>query len=233
MLFRSYKRLLHYEQHVFELFSDKIIISKQDHQHIPHPNKEQIKVIPNGVDATYYAKSVVEKKYDLLFIGNLSYAPNIFAIKYAANHLMPLLKELKLAVVGATPSPEILKLESNNITILGWIEDSREAFNQSKIMIAPMFISIGLQNKILEAMAMQIPCVISSMANNALGAEPEKEVLIADTPEEFIKQIKRLLNDEVLYHLMIENARQFILKNYSWEENTNKINLLLSNQTGQ
>ena len=59
------------------------------------------------------------------------------------------------------------------------------------------------------------------------------EVLIADTPEEFIKQIKRLLNDEVLYHLMIENARQFILKNYSWEENTNKINLLLSNQTGQ
>ena len=145
----------------------------------------------------------------------------------------PLLKELKLAVVGATPSPEILKLESNNITILGWIEDSREAFNQSKIMIAPMFISIGLQNKILEAMAMQIPCVISSMANNALGAEPEKEVLIADTPEEFIKQIKRLLNDEVLYHSMIENARQFILKNYSWEENTNKINLLLSNQTGQ
>ena len=202
----EYKRLLHYEQHIFELYTDKIIISKQDQQHIPHPNKEQIKVIPNGVDATYYVKSVVEKKYDLLFIGNLSYAPNIFAIKYAANHLMPLLKELKLAVVGATPSPEILKLESNNITILGWIEDSREAFNQSKIMIAPMFISIGLQNKILEAMAMQIPCVISSMANNALGAEPEKEVLIADTPEEFIKQIKRLLNDEVLYHLKIGRA---------------------------
>jgi len=137
--------------------------------------------------------------------------------------------ELNLAVVGATPTSEILKLQSKQINIVGWVEDSRDAFNESKIMIAPMFISIGLQNKILQAMSMEIPCVITSMANNALGAIAEKEVLIADTPEEFITQINRLLNDHFLYESITTNGRKFILKNFNWTENTEKINQLLVN----
>lgn len=146
---------------------------------------------------------------------------------------MPLLSNLKLAVVGATPTEEISRIQSKNIDIVGWVDDSRDAFNQSRIMIAPMFISIGLQNKILQAMAMETPCVISSMANNALGAAPESEVLIADTPEEFQIQINRLLSDKVLYETIKSNARNFILKNFNWTENIEKINLLLANNTGK
>ncbi|MFM7015281.1 MAG: glycosyltransferase, partial [Bacteroidota bacterium] len=227
----EYNRLLRYEHQMFDAFKNKIIISKQDQSFIPHQHKEAIKVIPNGVDSTFYTKSIIDKKYDLLFIGNLSYAPNIYAIKYAAEYIMPQLPQLNLAVVGATPSSEITKLQSPNIHIIGWVDDSRDAFNQSKIMIAPMFISIGLQNKILQAMSMEIPCVITSMANNALGAIPEKEVLIADTPEEFSKQILRLLNEEELHQKIVGNARDFILKNYNWTENTEKINLLLMNHS--
>jgi glycosyltransferase involved in cell wall biosynthesis len=92
-----------------------------------------------------------------------------------------------------------------------------------------MFISIGLQNKILQAMAMETPCVITSMANNALGATPESEVLIADSPEEFKNQINRLLTDENLYQSIKTNARNFILNNFNWTENIEKINMLLSN----
>ena len=229
----EYKRLLHYENKLFSQFKNKIIISKQDQSYIPHEDNKSIAIIPNGVDADFYQSNNSEKKYDLLFIGNLSYAPNIFAIKYAAEQIMPLLSNLKLAVVGATPTEEISKLQSSNIEVIGWVDDSRDAFNQSRIMIAPMFISIGLQNKILQAMAMEIPCIISSMANNALGAAPENEVLIADTPEEFKNQINRLLNDEVLYQTIKINARNFILKNFNWTENIEKINLLLANNTGQ
>lgn len=229
----EYKRLLHYENKLFNQFKNKIIISKQDQSYIPHEDKKSISIIPNGVDADFYQSNNCEKKYDLLFIGNLSYAPNIYAIKYAAEQIMPLLPNLKLAVVGATPTEEISRLQSNNIEIVGWVDDSRDAFNQSRIMIAPMFISIGLQNKILQAMAMETPCVISSMANNALGATPEAEVLIADSPEEFKNQINRLLKDDVLYQTIKINARNFILKNFNWTENIEKINLLLANNAGK
>jgi glycosyltransferase involved in cell wall biosynthesis len=71
------------------------------------------------------------------------------------------------------------------------------------------------------------------MANNALGATPELEVLIADSPEEFKIQISRLLSDEKLYETIKLNARNFILKNFNWTENIEKINLLLANDTGK
>jgi sugar transferase (PEP-CTERM/EpsH1 system associated) len=229
----EYKRLLHYENKLFNQFKNKIIISKQDQSYIQHENNSSIAIIPNGVDADFYKSKISEKKYDLLFIGNLSYAPNIYAIKYAAEQIMPLLPALTLAVVGATPTEEISRLQSKNIDIVGWVDDSRDAFNQARIMIAPMFISIGLQNKILQAMAMEIPCVISTMANNALGATPELEVLIADSPEEFKIQINRLLNDQELYLTIKVNARNFILKNFNWTENIEKINLLLANDAGK
>ena len=229
----EYKRLLHYENKLFNQFKNKIIISKQDQSYIPHENNSSIAIIPNGVDADFYHGTISEKKYDLLFIGNLSYAPNIYAIKYAAEQIMPLLPALTLAVVGATPTEEISGLQSKNINIIGWVDDSRDAFNQARIMIAPMFISIGLQNKILQAMAMETPCVISTMANNALGATPELDVLIADSPEEFKIQINRLLNDEQLYQTIKINARNFILKNFNWTENIEKINLLLANDAGK
>jgi sugar transferase (PEP-CTERM/EpsH1 system associated) len=229
----EYKRLLHYENKLFNQFKNKIIISKQDQAYIPHEDNSSIAIIPNGVDADFYIGTISEKKYDLLFIGNLSYAPNIYAIKYAAEKMMPLLPALTLAVVGATPTEEISRLQSKNIDIIGWVDDSRDAFNQARIMIAPMFISIGLQNKILQAMAMEIPCVISTMANNALGATPELEVLIADSPEDFKIQINRLLNDEELYQTIKVNARNFILKNFNWTENIEKINLLLANDAGK
>lgn len=225
----EYKRLLNYENKLFNQFKNKIIISKQDQSYIPHPDNSSIQIIPNGVDSDFYQGRVTNKKYDLLFIGNLSYAPNIYAIKYAAEMIMPLLPNNNLAVVGATPTDEIKNLQSNQIDIVGWVDDSRDAFNQARIMIAPMFISIGLQNKILQAMAMEIPCVITSMANNALGATPESEVLIADSPEEFKNQINRLLTDENLYQSIKTNARNFILKNFNWTENIEKINMLLSN----
>jgi len=225
----EYKRLLNYENKLFNQFKNKIIISKQDQSYIPHLDNTSIQIIPNGVDSDFYQGTVTNKKYDLLFIGNLSYAPNIYAIKYAAEMIMPLLPNNNLAVVGATPTDEIKNLQSNQIDILGWVDDSRSAFNEAKIMIAPMFISIGLQNKILQAMAMEIPCVITSMANNALEATPESEVLIADSPEEFKNQINRLLTDENLYHSIKSNARNFILKNFNWTENIEKINMLLSN----
>lgn len=220
-------RLTNYEHGIFDKFRHKIIISKQDRDWIPHTENNKIEIVANGVDTNFYIRSTTDKKYDLLFVGNLSYPPNILAVQYAAKEIMLLFKEegkqTKLLIAGATPTSETTSLASEQIIISGWVDDVRTVFNESRIMIAPMLISIGLQNKILQGMAMEIPCVISSFANNALGATPEEEVLIADTPREYYNQIERLLNDEDLRSRITENARKFVVKNFNWDENTQKI----------
>ena len=98
------------------------------------------------------------------------------------------------------------------------MEDIRDSFYTSKILIAPMLISIGLQNKILQAMAMKIPCVISTMANNALGATHEKEVFVANTPEEYSRYIQLLLTDKEKYRQLTNAAYDFVRKNFNWEQ---------------
>ena len=84
-------------------------------------------------------------------------------------------------------------------------------------------ISIGLQNKILQAMAMKIPCVISTMANNALGATHEKEVFVANTPEEYMRYIQLLLTDKEKYNQLTDAAYNFVRKNFNWEQSTKDI----------
>jgi polysaccharide biosynthesis protein PslH len=169
---------------------------------------------------SYYVPIEREKKYDLIFAGNMNYPPNIESALYIAQKIMPqLLKkkpDIKLVIAGATPAKEILKLESNNIHVTGWVDDIREVFAESKIHLAPMLISIGLQNKILQAMAMKIPCIVSSLANNAIHAPTDDCLLIADKPEEYVDKILLLLNDKALCTKLSENAYGFVHKNFDW-----------------
>jgi len=221
------KRLLKYEREMFECFQYHIIISEQDRDHIPHPERKRIDIIPNGVDFEYFVPTAVEKKYDLLFNGHMSYPPNIASALFTANEIFPLLKaldkDIQLHIAGAEPVKKIQALAGGGITVTGWVDDIRTVYATSRILVAPMVISIGLQNKILQAMAMKIPCVISTMANNALGAVHGEHLFVADTPEEYCKYIHQLLHDNDLYRHMAEAAYQFVKSNFTWEGNTGKI----------
>jgi glycosyltransferase involved in cell wall biosynthesis len=176
------KRLLRYENRIFEYFGHHSIISVPDRDLIPHPLNKQIAVIPNGVDHAYFIPLDRPKKYDIVFTGNMGYPPNIDAALFLSEEIVPLvLKEIpsaRLLIAGATPHPRVRSLQSERITVSGWVPDIRESYASSRIFIAPMRIGTGLQNKLLEAMAMGIPCVTSPLANNALEAVPGTEILI-------------------------------------------------------
>ena len=216
----EWKRMLRYEGDIFDSFEHKIIISEQDRKLIPHPKHDEITIIPNGVDLSFYVPQQREKKYELIFAGNMNYPPNVESALYIAQKVMPLLWKKKpdanFVIAGATPANEILKLQSDKIHITGWVDDIREPFAESRIHLAPMLISIGLQNKILQAMSMKIPCIVSTLANNAIHAPTDDCLLIADSPEEYVEKIIALLNDNALYDKLAENAYQFVHKNFDW-----------------
>lgn len=221
------RRVAAYEKKVFDRFDHKIIISSQDRDWLPHDERNKVSVIPNGVDFSYYRPGIAEKKHDLVFLGNMAYPPNIRAVQFIVKQILPELNKIRpgvtMLIAGATPVPEVKNLESPFVSVSGWVEDPLATLNESRILIAPMLISIGLQNKILQAMAMKIPCVISPAANNAIGAPVEECVLTANTPAEYAKQINRLLSDENLRQRLTENAYNFVRKHFDWEQSAEEI----------
>jgi glycosyltransferase involved in cell wall biosynthesis len=188
-------------------------------------NKNELNLIKQNADLI--------KKYDVCFVGNLGYYSNVEAVRYLIKNIFPLLKaakpDIKILVAGARPTTEIQYLGDENITVLGWMDDIREAYAASRILVAPLMHGIGQQNKILEAMAMHVPVVSTSRVNNAIGAMPETEILVADTEGSFAEQILKLLQNIDLQHLIADNGRAFVEKKYSWRGATVDLERLISN----
>jgi len=217
----EHKRLVEYESVVFERFDRKVIISEQDRDCIPHKENCKIEILPNGVDYEIFHPLDRKKKYDLLFTGNMGYPPNIESAIYTAKEILPLVQKnnpkINLLIAGVNPPREVVSLHSEKIHVIPEFSHIREAFAQSKIMLAPMLISIGLQNKILQAMAMKIPVVCSSLANNAIKAPVNKCILEANEPSEYAEKINLLLNDKDFYESITCNAYKFVKENYDWK----------------
>ena len=220
----EYKRLKRYEHNIFNDFDVKTIISAQDRNFIDHERKDEILIVPNGVDHEYYTPQDCEKKYDIVFTGNMAYAPNVNAVEYLANHILPLvwkkLPETKLYIAGATPDPRVKKVASDKIIISGWIDDMRDAYAQSRIFIAPMRIGTGLQNKLLEAMSMRLPCITTTLANNPLGAEIDKEILVGNNEHELANHIITLLTNKEKADTLAQSGYDFVRRVYDWSEAT-------------
>jgi len=111
--------------------------------------------------------------------------------------------------------------------IYGWQPDIRPFYAASRIMVAPLFTGAGLQNKLLEAMSMGIPCITTSVANASLRAIPGEQVLVADHAEDFVKQIRLLLHDETLHQKLAIQGKAFVLKQYTWEAANQQLAALL------
>lgn len=227
------RRLIRYESDIFGYFENKIIISEQDRNLIPHPDNSQIAIISNGVDERFFQPIKRKKEYDVIFNGNMNYPPNIESAEYLVYSILPFVLKnnpaIKILISGANPSAKVKTLASANVTVSGWVEDIRENFAKARILVAPMFLSIGLQNKLLEAMALQIPCVTSTLANNALRAKNGESILIADTPEEYAQCIGQLISNEEKAHTIGLNGQRFVRENYSWEKENKKLEELIKN----
>ena len=222
------ERLKIYEHLMFEYFDTHSIISSQDQELIYHMKREEIAIIPNGIDSAFFTpKSNLKKEYTLLFNGNMQYQPNVKSAIYIAKQILPIVHkthpEVTLLISGTSPTKEVLNLASDKVTVSGWIDDIRDAYNTSEIFIAPMQIGTGLQNKLLEAMAMELPCISSKLANNALKAKPGKEILIGNSKEEYAKLIIDLMDDRINKKQLAEAGRNYVNSTFNWENSTEEL----------
>ncbi len=230
----EYKRLLKYEHDIFDSFNHKLIISEPDKLLIAHPDNKSIHVIKNGLDHDYYKPIKSEKVYDLIFSGNMAYPPNIDAAEYLINDILPLVKReyptIKVLIAGADPHKRLKKLASDTITITGWVDDMRECYTTSRIFIAPMRIGTGLQNKLLEAMSMKLPCITTSLANDSLGAKNDSEILVGNTAAELAQHIIKLMSDEITFNNISRKGCNYVNSNYSWKTEISKLEHIISNK---
>jgi len=234
----EYRRLSYYENHVFDKFNHQTIISAQDRDFIPHPSKANIQIIENGVDWQEFYPMNTPKQYQLLFTGNMGYPPNIEAAIYCATKILPEIHQqhpnLKLLIAGISPSQAVRDLANQHVIVIDHFEHIRDAFAMSTINLAPMLTSIGLQNKILQAMAMKLPTICTTLANNAVKAIPGHQILVADDPKAYAAHIHQLLSNPSQYDSIAQQGYEFVKERFDWEKQNQLLEpLLFSNGTNQ
>ncbi len=237
LLLLEYKRLKRYETEVFQYFSNSVIISEAERELLPFQEKNRVMISANGVDMEYFCAKESFKDIDLVFTGNMGYPPNIDAACYLADEILPEIRKefpyTNLTLAGANPFYSVKNLQKDFVTVTGWVEDIRGYYSRAKIFVAPMRMGTGLQNKLLEAMAMKTPCITTSLANVALGAKPGEEILIADTKEELVARILQLIQSDELRKKLSEAGYLFVKRNYSWEKEVEALEKALEKAIGQ
>ena len=118
-------------------------------------------------------------------------------------------------LAGTTPAPRVRALASSEVTVTGWLDDIRTAYAAARVFVAPMRIGTGLQNKLLEAMAMERPCVTTPLANDALQGQPGRDLLVG-TADEAGDLVVRLLDDPAHAAAVGSRGRTFVRKRYDW-----------------
>ena len=234
-LFRAEtRRLIRYENLMLDLFDHSVIISAQDREYIYHPWRDRIAVIPNGVDSEHFTPRHGRQDHDIVFTGNMNYPPNIDSALYLAQQILPLVRRTRpnttLLISGVAPSQSVRDLGRTDplIHVSGWVKDIRDSYASARLFVAPMQIGTGLQNKLLEAMAMRIPCITSTLANNAVGARPGDAILVGNSPEEYAAHILHLLDDPAERARIAENGYQFIRSQFDWDKAAEKLDRMIS-----
>lgn len=220
---RDAEKIAKYEAAIYHDFNHHTIISKQDKQLLKFKEKQNIHILSNGVDVDFFTpNSDAEKTYDIAFVGNMGYYPNVQAATFLVKKILPKIQstfpQLRILIAGARPSIDVKNLASNQVHISGWVDDIREAYASTKIFVAPIFHGRGQQNKILEAMAMGIPCITSDQVNKAIGAIHGRSILIANDAKSCQEQISLLLKNPELQKKLSAEGLALVRKKFSWQK---------------
>lgn len=230
---REFQRLRLFEEAINKQFDACVVVSDTERQLLQH--HDNVVVIPNGIDCQFFAPRLEHNASTLIFTGAMDYFPNIDGVAYFCSAIWPLIKghvrETKFIVAGMQPHARIRALASDDIQVTGYVSDIRDYLARATICVVPLRIAKGIQNKILEAMAMGLPVVATTVANTGVNARDKEHLLLADSPEAFAQATVMLLNDPHLRSTLATNARRFVQDNFSWATHLGKLEALMARLT--
>lgn len=178
---------------------------------------------PNGVDSDFFKPVDVDyKKNSICFVGRMDYYPNEVCIINFCHDVLPIIREkysdVTFKVIGAAPTKEVLELNAiDGVEVTGTVDDIRKHAQSCEVMVAPLMIARGTQNKILEGMAMGIPVVSSHLAARGVDAEVGEHILAATTNEEYAEEIMSIFADGNKRDQISKDGRERVLSHHNWK----------------
>ena len=218
------RKVRRYERWLAEGFDACSVNAPREREVLGQYVDKPIYVFPNGVDLDYFRPQRAggpASPARVVFTGNMSYKPNVEAVGDFVSRILPRVwarrPETEFYIVGMDPSPAVRRLaDGRRIVVTGRVDDVRPYFDAATVAVAPLRIARGLQNKVLEAMAMRVPVVASPAAFNGINAEAGRDVLVADDPESFSRGVVSLLDDPLLRDRHAAAARTCVERNHDW-----------------
>lgn len=216
------ERLARREKEIYNQFSLSLFSTNTEVKIFNPPENNHIYVLPNGVDYEYFKPQTIKKENSLIFVGTMNYFANVDAVLWFSKNVFPRIlnkyPEMKFYIVGRNPDSRLIALAQNNINIIvtGYVEDIRPYIARSKLAVMPLRIARGIQNKILEAMAMEIPVVMPRNILNTFENLEESTVLVYDNENSMVDVIVNSVDDNPLLERVGRKSREYVIKNHDW-----------------
>ncbi|HET7904912.1 MAG TPA: TIGR03087 family PEP-CTERM/XrtA system glycosyltransferase [Candidatus Eisenbacteria bacterium] len=199
-----------------------------------------VSILGNGVDLEYFAPDPAPPgpgDAEIVFTGAMDYVPNVDAVVHFSDAIFPLIRagepSARFAIVGRDPAPAVRKLgDRPGVAVTGTVPDIRRYLHGARVAVAPLRIARGVQNKILEAMAMGIPVVCTPEAYEGLDAGRSEGIEVGETSEAFAAAVIRFLRDPEYRREQSARARAFVERRYRWERHGEALEALLARRRG-
>ncbi|GHO91879.1 glycosyl transferase family 1 [Reticulibacter mediterranei] len=225
------RKMRGYEACALQAFDRVIITSKHDQALLSaliatqegDGGSNHVQVVPNGVDTNYFQPVLEARETDsLVFCAKMDYYPNAQAMLLFCRDVLPLVWAqrplVRLTIVGNNPSPAIRALaEDSRITVTGYVHDIRPYLSRAAVALAPLLVAAGMQNKVLEALAMATPVVATPTSCRALQVKDGVHLLIAEEAPLFARAILRLLEDRSLAERLQIAGRAYVEAHHCWQ----------------
>lgn len=217
-------RLSKYEHEIATHFSLNLFSTPQELE-VFQPQNGINYVLSNGVDTEYFSPNSRSKETAIIFVGAMDYFANIDAVVWFGRKVFPKLLEkipgLKFYIIGSSPSKAVQKLSSflPNIIVTGFVRDVRIYMDKAKIAVIPLHIARGIQNKVLEAMSMELPVSIPENILRSLKECDRQNVLVFKDGEDLFNILSHFFSNEQKYRDMGKQLRKYVRQNYDWDSN--------------
>jgi sugar transferase (PEP-CTERM/EpsH1 system associated) len=231
------ERLAKYEDEMARVFDHSIVISEEERRVFQKRVSDRpVAVISNGVDFEYFSPSRIvsggNSQPSIVFTGVMDYFPNVDAVQFFCGEVFCRVRDLvpnaHFYIVGRNPTRQVNELgKKTNVIVTGTVPDVRPYLVQATVSVAPFRLARGVQNKVLEAMAMGVPVVGTPEAFKGISAIEQNGVRIADNPRFFAQQVATFLQGASLRREAGLQARRYVERHHRWEDQGAKLERLL------